>query len=314
MTDAMRLFVVANYLTVHCSHLQRQPTPGEILMADALSIEPGGKGLNVAVGARRLGAEVSALFGVGDDAGGDALLQLLAAEGMPSTHVHRLNERSGQGFGFIARDGSNMGAVFAGANLMLTAEHARQATEAIGSADWVYGQFEAALPAVQASFELARQHRVPTVLNPSPWQPVSPSLLALTDVLLVNESEAAALLGTGPAAASTTAVAALWARWPGQLLVVTLAERGCVAYRRGRAPIVVPAFNVDAVDTLGAGDAFASGLLSKLPGLDAPDDALAAALRYACACGAIVASSPGVLQALPTAEAAAAFILARPAS
>lgn len=314
----MRLFVVANYLTVYCTSLVRQPAVGEIVLADALAIEPGGKGLNVAIGARRLGAEVDALFGVGHDAGGDALLSLLDAEGLAPTHMHRLDERSGHGFGFIAQDGSNMGAVFGGANLLLTAEHADQAADAIGAADWVYGQFETALPAVQRCFELAREWQVPTVLNPSPWQPISPALLALTDVLLVNETEAAALLGL-PALASDldktlrqigAALASLWRIWPGRLLVVTLAERGCVAYRRDQPRVVMPAFEVHAVDTLGAGDAFACGLLHALPAVDASATDLAAALRYACACGAIMASAPGVLGALPGAAEVLAFMLA----
>lgn len=326
MTNAVRLFVVANYLTVYCSQVARQPKPGEVLLADGLTVEAGGKGLNVAIGTRRLGAEVSALFGVGHDAGGDALLSLIDAEGLARIHVHRLGERSGHGFGFIAQDGSNMGAVFAGANLLLKAEHAEQAADAIGAADWVYGQFEAALPAVQRSFELAHERGVATVLNPSPWQPLPTGLLALTDVLLVNEIEAAALLGLPPLAVAPeealqqldAAVAMLWAIWPGRLLVVTLAERGCVAYRPGRPRIAVPAFAVDAVDTLGCGDAFASGLLCQL----APDEAsvedlngdLTKALRYACACGAIMASTPGVLRALPTATDVAAFMRDRSAS
>jgi ribokinase len=326
MTDAMRLFVAANYLTVYCSQVARQPRPGEVLLADGLAVEGGGKGLNVAIGTRRLGAEVSALFGVGHDAGGDALLSLLDAEGLAPTHVHRLHERSGHGFGFIAQDGSNMGAVFAGANLLLTAKHAEQAADAIGAADWVYGQFEAALPALQRCFELARERCVSTVLNPSPWQPIPPGLLALTDVLLVNETEAAALLGLPPLAASIdealqqldAAVASLWAIWPGPLLVVTLAERGCVAYRPGQPRIAVPAFAVKAIDTLGAGDAFASGLLCRLTSSDGSvddlNDALTTALRYACACGAIMASAPGVLRALPTAADVAAFMRDRSAS
>lgn len=318
----MRLFVAANYLTVYCSQLARQPTPGEVLLADGLAVEAGGKGLNVAIGTHRLGAEVSALIGIGHDAGGDALLSLLDAEGLPTPHVHRLDERSGHGFGFIAQDGSNMGAVFAGANLLLTAEHAERAADAISAANWVYGQFEAALPAVQRCFELARVRRVPTMLNPSPWQPIPPNLLALTDVLLVNETEATALLGLSPLAADLcdaleqldAAAASLWSTWPGRLLVVTLAERGCVAYRPGQPHIAVPAFAVQAVDTLGAGDAFASGLLCRLASSDGSVEALTEALRYACACGAIVAAAPGVLRALPTADDVALFMRDRSAS
>lgn len=309
----MQFFIAANFLTVYCCNVSQTPRPGEIVLASGLGIEPGGKGLNVAIGTSRLGAQVSALVGIGRDAAGDGLVSLLQSEGVGTDHVHRLADTSGCGFGLIAQDGSNCGAVFAGPNLLLSAAHAALARPTIESADWVYGQFETALPAVQACFELARAAGVPTMLNPSPWQPIPAELLGLTDVLLVNEVEAAQLLQHEvPAQASLTqtaslldaAVQALWSRWPGRWLVVTLGERGSLAWQRGEAPVLTPAWRVHAVDTLGAGDAFASGLLFKL----GQGQALPEALAFASACGAIMAATPGVLGALPTEQTVSTFM------
>ena len=78
----MRLFVVANFVMACCWKVPRLPALGETLSATDLSIEPGGKGLNVAVAARRLGVNVDELFGVGNDAAADSQPVLLAKEGI----------------------------------------------------------------------------------------------------------------------------------------------------------------------------------------------------------------------------------------
>lgn len=317
----MQVFVAANFLQVTCATLPQLPRPGEIVLASGTHSEAGGKGLNVALGCRRLGAEVRALVGIGRDAAGEGLVALLHAHGIPDTHVHRLADTSGMGMGFIDSAGQNCGAVFAGPNLLVGAAQAELAQADITASDWVYGQFETALPAVQRCFELASAAGVPTLLNPSPWQDIPQELMDLTEVLLVNEVEAAQLLCRPlPADGALDVlarnmqmpVAALWSRWPGRLLVVTAGHRGSIAFTRGLAPMLCPAHAVDAIDTLGAGDAFASGLLVAM-GKGGLDDlaVLAAALRQATACGALMASRCGVLDALPSQDALAQFRSAR---
>ena len=313
----MQVFVAANFLQVTCATVPHLPRSGEIILASDTHSQAGGKGLNVALGCRRLGAEVRALVGIGRDAPGEGLVALLMAHGIPTNHVHRLAETSGVGMGFVARDGENCGAVFPGPNLLLSAAHAELAQADIAASDWVYGHFETALDAVQRCFELAQVAGVPTALNPSPWQTIPDALLARTQVLLVNEVEAAQLLGQPLPADGTLAalaqdlrsrVAALWSRWRGRLLVVTAGHRGCIAFTPGQSPWLCPAFAVDAIDTLGAGDAFASGLLVALPaGWQDEDSVLAAALQQASACGALMASSVGVLDALPSHATLAQF-------
>lgn len=298
----MSIVVVGSFVHAQCWQVARLPAPGDSLAASSWFSEFGGKGLNVAVGARRLGARVELLMGVGDDAAGEAVRRRLSTEGVGVRHVHVLPGPSGQGGGFIAAGGGNMVVVAPGANALLSASHAAAAQHTIASARVVYGQFEAALPAVEKAFALARAAGATTVLNPSPWQPVPEPLLADVDWLLLNAQEAAALLAPGVAleALAWPELLALLADaraarcWPG--LVLTLGARGCVALRAGAAPLVVPAPVVTAVDATGAGDAFAAGFCATLDqGLP-----LAAALRLGNACGARVASRPGVLAALPT--------------
>lgn len=309
----MKIVVLGSFVQACCWKVARLPAAGETLTASALSIEAGGKGLNVAIGTRRLGAEVDIILGIGQDAAGDKLLHLLQQEEIGADFIWRLTRQSGYGAGFIAENGQNAIAVYPGPNLLLTAEHVAQAEATIAGADLVYGQFETSVSALHAAFDTARRAGVRTVLNPSPWRKLSRSLLDNTDVLIVNEVEARELLGLARLLPETLADCAsilpplldsFWSHWPGSLLVVTLGSLGSLAIERGQITHQVPAFPIDAVDSVGAGDAFASGFCVDL----CRDVPLDQALRSGNACGALVTSRLGVLEALPHQTAVDAFL------
>lgn len=311
--------------------VEHLPRAGESLVANDLLIEPGGKGLNVAIGIARLvsDAKVQVILGIGRDAAADAVLQLLTDAGIGVEHVHRLAEHSGYGSGHIAADGQNAIAVFPGPNLLLTAHHADLACASIARADVVYAQFETSQALILRALELAKLTKKDkptiTVLNPSPWQSLSPALLQWVDVLVVNEMEVAELLhlptplaGLGLALAAErieAALPALWAMWPAtenrqtnqqvnRQLVVTLGGQGCAYFCSNGERALAPGFAVDAVDTVGCGDAFSSALCVAL----AHGQPMAQALRQANACGALLASQAGVLNALPKHDALMHFI------
>jgi ribokinase len=308
-----RIVVLGSFVQACCWKVERLPQPGETFTASALSIEAGGKGLNVAIGASRLGAQVEVLLGIGEDAAADGLLRLLQSESISAEYVWRLAPQSGYGAGLIAADGQNAIAVYPGPNLLLNAHHAQLAQTAIASAHVVYGQLEASLAVVSEAFHIARRCGVRTVLNPSPWQTLPASLLHDTDVLVVNEVEVRDLLGlceplpTALQACATVlgkTMDSFWTDWTGSLLVVTLGAAGSVALERSGAVTLSPGFEVTAVDTVGAGDAFASALCVAL----AQGMPLSQALRYGNACGARMASHFGVLDALPSQAALQAFM------
>lgn len=306
-----RAFVVGNFVQACCWHVPRLPHPGETLEAAQLQVEAGGKGLNVAVCLRRLGVAVDVLIACGQDQAADTLLALLAREHLPATHVHRLPGASGWGAGLIGADGQNCVAVHPGANRLLSAAHAQAARASIENAQLVYGQFEAALPAVEAAFGLAHARGIPTLLNPSPWQTPPLALRQATHTIIVNQVEARELLALaqpladGPqdlAPSLRRALPGLHAQWPAaRRLLLTLGRRGALGAARaddGQWTLWhAPAPVIDAVDTLGAGDAFASGYaLAVLHG-----QPLSTALVWGNLCGAHVAARRGVLGALPDA-------------
>lgn len=304
----MRAFVVGNYISANFLFVPALPRAETTTAATGYFHDHGGKGLNLAVGLHRLGLATDLLVAVGEDAPGRAVTHLLEQMGLSTAHVHAVAAASGFGIGLIAPDGGNMLAAFMGANALLDESHVEQAREKIEAAAFCLAQFESPDAAILPAFRIAKAAGRATYLNPSPWRTPSPELLALTDMLVVNEPEANDFLGAALAGAS----ARDWARalpelarrrgWAGDLLVVTLAERGAVALK-GDACHFAPAFAIDQIDATGAGDAFGCGLVSAL----AEGEDLAGALARANACGAIVAARTGVFDALPDAGDVADF-------
>ena len=301
---AARLFVLGSFVQACCAELERLPLPGESLRATRFTAEPGGKGFNVAVGARRQGADVDCLVAIGEDPFGALAEAAFDAAGLATRLIRRYPVPTGAGVGMIGPGGETMVAVSPGANLSLSAADVRAAAAEVAAADVVTAQFEITEAPIIEAFGIAIEAGRQTLLNPSPFHPPSDALLAATRVIVVNEREAwdlASALGLAGGFMSAQAIvdlgAALFARGP-ELLVVTLGAQGAVAYGRDTGtPILQRAFPVAAVDTLGAGDAFVATLAVGR----AQARPTAEILRRAAAAGAIVATRAGVCDSLPTA-------------
>ncbi|QRE72856.1 ribokinase [Methylobacterium aquaticum] len=308
------LFVLGSFVVACSATVDRLPRAGESLRAQAFLVEPGGKGLNLAVGARRLGAAVDGLLAVGDDPLAALAAPALDRAGLPAAMLHRFAGPTGAGIGFTDAAGENCLAVHPGANARLGTAEVRAAAERIAGSALVLAQFEVGDEAVAEAFRIARAAGVRTLLNPSPFRMPSPGILADTAILVVNAVEAAAFgvaLGVPlPDGGNETSPKA-WAGLAGALLasgpdlvVVTLGSGGALAFRDGRPALVQPAFRVTAIDTLGAGDAFTAGLAVAL----AEGRPLPESLSLAAACGACVVRRKGVFDALPDRAAIADLV------
>lgn len=301
----MRAFVLGNYMNAHFIHVDRLPVEGESLAARRVFQEHGGKGLNLGVGLHRLGARVDMLMAVGSDEAGAGVRQALAREGLALDRILTLGDSSGFGVGFIAPDGRNFLAAHLGANALLTVDHVESVRETLIAADWLLAHFELPDPVVRHALALARAAGVSTYLNPSPWRPLDAATLALVDVLVVNETEAAGLFGEDATDAWDRGdwcrlLPELAARidWRGRALVVTLGPLGSVALGADGEVIQMAPPPIAQVDATGAGDAFGCGLVWSL----SQGRPLAEALCFGNACGAHIAAREGILAHLPRLE------------
>lgn len=307
------IFVLGSFVAACSAKVLRLPQPGESLRAEAFTLEAGGKGFNIAVGVRRLGAAVDGVFAVGDDLFGrlaePAFERAGLARGMLSVHA---GAPTGSGIGFTDSDGENCLAVYPGANHLLSADNIR-ATGLSPQIRLVVAQFEIGDEPILEAFAMARTAGATTLLNPSPVRALDPRILRLTSILVVNRVEAAAFAGdpdlagtsasAGPSETMTRLAARLLALGP-DIIVVTLGADGAFLCRHGAALMHQPAFHVEVVDTLGAGDAFTAGLAVSL----IERRPLAECLRRATACGALATRRLGVFDALPSRQELEAFL------
>ncbi len=273
-------------------HVPRIPQPGETVHHGRLGRYAGGKGANQAVAAARAGAAVSMLGAVGTDAAGDDLLQGMAADGVDTTHVARVDSAA-TGTALIAVDaaGTNSIAVAEGANFRIDPEAVTSAIAAIQPVA-VIGQREVPDEATLAAFRAAPPGL--RVLNVSPVDEVGTIDLTAVDIAVVNEIEAAQLAGGD---AEPAAMAETLSRRTCRGCVVTLGGAGLVAHIDGQTH-VQPAFPTIVVDTTGAGDAFCGVFAASL----AFGHPVETALRWGQAAGALAAATPGAQPSMPRAE------------
>ena len=273
----------------------RLPEPGATVLGSAARFTPGGKGANQAVAAARLGAAVRMTGCVGDDDFGRRLLAALREEGVDHQGV-RVTADAPTGLAMISVDtaGENMITVASGANHQVGDQQVAAAT---GHGDILVICAEIPVPAITAALaRAALAQAARCILNLAPAPPGAAAIVAAgVDWLVVNETEAAAVLGrpvsglaeAGQAAAALIAAGARHA-------VVTAGAHGA-ALAGPDAAATIGAFRVDAVDTVGAGDTFVGALAVALAaGIPAAE-----AVRAASAAGATAATRPGAQAGLP---------------
>ena len=211
------------------------PIPGETVRGRGPIRGAGGKGANQAAAAARLGAAVRMLGAVGDDADGQAMVANLRRAGVAASGIRVVAEPTGTALISVEATGENTIVVCAGAN---------DAVEGAGP----FAPDEAVL----AQLEIP-PHTIETLaasvsgffaLNAAPARDVPPSVLRRADLVIVNDAEFAAL----PAVSAA------------RLVVVTHGARGASLWRDGERVLTAPSPVVDAVNAVGAGDAFSAAI------------------------------------------------------
>ncbi|HET7738978.1 MAG TPA: ribokinase [Tepidiformaceae bacterium] len=300
----MRIVVLGSCVVDVGMRVSRLPEPGETLFAEGAQVTLGGKGYNQAVAAARLGAEVTMLGKVGADEFGIQLLDGLTAEGVDTRFVPQ-DSRAATGLAvpLIFPDGSNRIISAPGANMLVTSDEVAGAASAIRAADLLLLQFEVATAANLRAATIARAAGVPVILNPAPAAALPPELAALISYLIPNEVEAAFLLQR-PSLPGEAAGALF--KPPLVAVIVTAGESGVVVADRDGA-WELAAHEVDALDTVGAGDAFCGAFAVAL----AEGNDLRAAVTFANAAAAINVTRRGASAGLPTRPEVEALLAAR---
>ncbi len=302
------------------TRVARLPKPGETLMGSAFFTTAGGKGANQAVAAAKLGAAVKMIGRVGDDGWGTELIAGLAAVGVETDGIAiEPGVHSGVAVITVAESGENQIVGVYGANDRLDeSDVARLKTRLVG-AKVLLLQLEVPVDAVRQAAQVAHELGVTVVLDPAPVREESiVDLYPFVDFLVPNEVEASQLVGLDVTDPTTALIASRIFHTQGlRNVVIKLGSQGAF-YSALRSPLdlfnllsmdqagwetrwdsqvetrFVPAFHVNAIDAVAAGDAFAGGFAVAL----AEGQTEVEAVRWGCAAGALATTKVGAQVAM----------------
>ena len=301
----MTVLVVGSFTMDYTVETPRFPKTGETVLGKDYKTSLGGKGANQGMAARMLGSEVTMVGMVGRDAHGDTIIESFEKAGVDMTHVRRCETKSGLASIMIDPEGENRIVMVPGANYAYPPEALHGLRSAIGSADVVMAQLEMPIKVVETLGEICEALGKTFIVNPAPMHPLSNELLGRISILTPNETELASLVDR----ASLTTMDAVSEAAHTLLdkgvdhVVVTLGKKGALLVDASGTHHL-QGYEVKAVDTVAAGDAFNGALAHSL----ARGDALEEAVRFANAAGALTVQAYGAINALPSKHAMDTFL------
>lgn len=290
------IVVIGGLNTDYVMKVERFPQDSRAAVASEFHTLPGGKGLNQAVAAARLGAKVALVGMLGKDWRAEEIMGRLKAEGIDARHVYRTDNASTGATAILVDDhGSTRRTAFPGANRVLLPQHIDAAAHLIAQAGMVLAQLEIPLPALRHAFHLASRSKVKTMLDAGPPVKIDERLLQMCTVLRADADEAQALSGceVGNREGALKAAGILLPQGI-QVLAIGTGDGGNAVLTSDAAFTYAPD-TAQPVDKAGAGDAFSAAFaVALLEGRD-----LREVGAYAHAASAYAVTRVGALAGLP---------------
>jgi ribokinase len=277
------------------ARVSRLPGPGETLLGDQFLTVPGGKGANQAVAASRLGIPTKMIGRVGGDEYGRTLLTGLQLALIDTSYISTDSEQS-SGVAIITVDirSENHIVVIPGANGSVNPSDVERLKEVLPQASLLLLQLEVPIPMVMQAAQVAQEMGVRVILDPAPASSEISQFLGLVDILTPNAVEAEQLVGFAIDKTTVAQAAQILQQRGAKTVVIKLGAQGAFCLTP-EEKFFVPAFSVDAIDTVAAGDAFNAGLAVAL----AEGRSIREAVVWGAAAGALSATKIGAQSSLP---------------
>ena len=256
----------------------RIPEGGETIHGDLFTTGFGGKGANQAVAAKRAGADVALIAGLGADIFGQNTKAHLEAEGVDTSGIFYGKQPSGVAHIWVDSKGENRIMIIPGANLELTREFIENAVLKISNLSIVIAQCELPQEFSISAFKSAKVKNAITILNPAPAVKLSPELIELSDWIIPNQIEFYSLASKIPGGDLVEQIENLY---PDKNLLVTLGSDGAILRTKNGEIIKVTAPKTEVIDTTGAGDGFVGAFAAALNAGKETQIALEFAIRFA---------------------------------
>ncbi|GAA1919657.1 ribokinase [Nocardioides hwasunensis] len=259
------------------TYVDSLPRPGETVTAQETRESIGGKGANQSVAAATVGVQVVFLSALGHDTEGTVLRHELGERGVELVDLlPGTSQRTGTAAITVDEQGENVIVVSPGANGAhlpeVTERCLAKVGERVGGDAVVVSQAEVPVDTIAQASAWAGRHDLRFVLNIAPYTDLPAEVVASANPLVVNETEALALLSSlgraVPGGAEDADPVELCRSLAGCAVsvVVTLGARGAACLVGNRVEVSEPPAVSRVVDTTGAGDAFVGALAALLAG------------------------------------------------
>lgn len=292
MCNHPRVCVVGSINMDMVTTTRKIPMQGETVMGENFKTYPGGKGANQAVAAAKLGADVTMIGAVGDDASGKSLMSHFELAKVGRDGIQVIPNVSTGVATIILSDNDNRIIVAPGANNEVTPELVKRASDQLLNSDIIILQFEIPMETIEFTVDFASKHGIPVIINPAPYADMSKEILNKVTYLTPNDVELAAMK-------QATSIDPIKNK-----LIVTRGDQGVQFIGVSGDLENVPSYNVEVKDTTGAGDTFNGALATEL----ARTNHLERSIKFANAAAALSIQRLGAQGGMPTRAEVEQFI------
>lgn len=296
MKNTSKIVVIGSSNTDMVVMTTHFPAPGETILGGEFLMNAGGKGANQAVAAARSGGEVVFIGKVGNDIFGENSIENIRKEGIDVSGISTDPEAaSGVAQIIVDATGENSIVVAPGANHKLNRGDIDNAEDQIRLADIVLIQLEIPVDTILYAAKKASDFGKKVILNPAPATQLPDELFESLYMITPNENETELLTNIKVTDQTSAAEAAKSLKNRGvKNIIITMGSKGVYVYTDDLKQIV-PAFEVEAVDTTAAGDCFNGALAAGLGrGMD-----LIGSVRYANRAASIAVTRAGAQVSIP---------------
>ena len=269
MTKISVIGICGNSIFMYADHFHEN---GETLVADSIFEEIGGKGINQAVAAKRMGADVSFLAAIGDDTNGQSCIKAAKENGLDAHFKIKCGKTTPIAFILTDKNGENRVTEYKSAEL--DANDVLDFENEIAESDMLLLQHEVPVEVNETAVRIAKKYGVQVILNPAPIRKISDEVAEQVFAVTPNEQEMQAIDIK---------------RFKN--CITTVGRKGCVI----NSEETVSGIEVKPIDTTGAGDTFNGVLAVCLAGgMD-----LKMSCKYAVTASGISVGRKYVLNAIP---------------
>ena len=300
-----KITVIGSFVVDQVARMEAFPKPGETVIGNSIETFLGGKGINQCVSVSRLGGNAEMIGMLGNDEYGMKFRKLLFEEGIKSDFVFDCDKPTAMAQIQINCEGQNRICVIPSANHVFGSEHLEKVDSVIKQSDLLILQLEMQLDVTKEIIRRAHAYGVKILLNPAPAVKLERDILKQIDYITPNENELALLTGM-PTKTDEQIVAAAkeLLSYGTKTVVATLGERGALIADEQNT-VFVPGYQVNAVDTVAAGDSFNGALAVALT----EGRSLWEAVSFANAMGALTVQKMGASPSLHTRKEVEDFII-----